>query len=268
MGLSSKQVSYDDDWSKTLLGCTTTKDLSKSSQAKTNQLQQPQPLDCPRCGSKNTKFCYYNNYNKSQPRHFCKACKRHWTKGGILRNVPVGGGRKNKRHKPPISAKTTTFAAKSDAVVSAPSSTASRNPNHQDSHRAQKEVQALADQQKKISELLFDAFTENSHHADGSRSFSISGLGSFQLDTNPCSISGSQEVQNIYDFTDQLESLESSTINTVTMNRSNDFFSQPWQGPSASNGMAEKPNCWNWNDLDTLVSADLDIPWDDPEMNP
>ncbi|XP_047314731.1 dof zinc finger protein DOF3.1-like [Impatiens glandulifera] len=55
-----------------------------------------QHLKCPRCDSMNTKFCYYNNYNLSQPRHFCKSCRRYWTKGGILRNIPVGGGtRKN-----------------------------------------------------------------------------------------------------------------------------------------------------------------------------
>ncbi|KAG0496903.1 hypothetical protein HPP92_001594 [Vanilla planifolia] len=59
-------------------------------------------LKCPRCDSTNTKFCYYNNYSLAQPRHFCKACKRYWTRGGTLRNVPVGGGcRKNKRHKKP-----------------------------------------------------------------------------------------------------------------------------------------------------------------------
>ncbi|KAK6921061.1 Zinc finger, Dof-type [Dillenia turbinata] len=59
---------------------------------------QNQALKCPRCDSLNTKFCYYNNYNLSQPRHFCKSCRRYWTKGGVLRNVPVGGGcRKTKR---------------------------------------------------------------------------------------------------------------------------------------------------------------------------
>ncbi|KAM3275985.1 hypothetical protein ACQJBY_044389 [Aegilops geniculata] len=47
---------------------------------------------CPRCESRDTKFCYYNNYNTSQPRHYCKSCRRYWTKGGTLRNVPVGGG--------------------------------------------------------------------------------------------------------------------------------------------------------------------------------
>ncbi|XP_055812413.1 dof zinc finger protein DOF2.4-like [Solanum dulcamara] len=55
-------------------------------------------LKCPRCDSTNTKFCYFNNYSLSQPRHFCKACKRYWTRGGALRSVPVGGGcRRNKR---------------------------------------------------------------------------------------------------------------------------------------------------------------------------
>ncbi|KAK7396770.1 hypothetical protein VNO78_17928 [Psophocarpus tetragonolobus] len=56
--------------------------------------------NCPRCGSSNTKFCYYNNYSSSQPRYFCKGCRRYWTKGGSLRNVPVGGGcRKSRRGK-------------------------------------------------------------------------------------------------------------------------------------------------------------------------
>ncbi|KAL0738249.1 hypothetical protein Bca4012_014459 [Brassica carinata] len=55
---------------------------------------------CPRCGSSNTKFCYYNNYSLTQPRYFCKGCRRYWTKGGSLRNVPVGGGcRKSRRNK-------------------------------------------------------------------------------------------------------------------------------------------------------------------------
>ncbi|KAF5731305.1 hypothetical protein HS088_TW19G00913 [Tripterygium wilfordii] len=60
--------------------------------------QKDQAVNCPRCNSTNTKFCYYNNYSLSQPRYFCKTCRRYWTEGGSLRNVPVGGGsRKNKR---------------------------------------------------------------------------------------------------------------------------------------------------------------------------
>ena len=60
--------------------------------------QKDQAVNCPRCSSTNTKFCYYNNYSLTQPRYFCKTCRRYWTEGGTLRNVPVGGGsRKNKR---------------------------------------------------------------------------------------------------------------------------------------------------------------------------
>ncbi|XP_073306291.1 dof zinc finger protein DOF3.4-like [Primulina huaijiensis] len=71
-------------------------------------------FQCPRCESTNTKFCYYNNYNLSQPRHFCKSCHRYWTRGGSLRNVPVGGGTRkahssNKR--PRIAPSTLTSAS-------------------------------------------------------------------------------------------------------------------------------------------------------------
>ncbi|CAN6456982.1 unnamed protein product [Victoria cruziana] len=90
--------------------------------------EQPQ-LQCPRCDSTNTKFCYYNNYNLSQPRHFCKSCRRYWTKGGALRNVPVGGGsRKNSKKssasKPKnyVSSTTSTAAATASSPCSSSSS--------------------------------------------------------------------------------------------------------------------------------------------------
>ncbi|CAI9087291.1 OLC1v1021328C1 [Oldenlandia corymbosa var. corymbosa] len=56
-------------------------------------------IPCPRCKSMETKFCYFNNYNVNQPRHFCKNCQRYWTAGGALRNVPIGAGRR--KSKPP-----------------------------------------------------------------------------------------------------------------------------------------------------------------------
>lgn len=60
-------------------------------------------LNCPRCKSSNTKFCYYNNYSLTQPRYFCKSCRRYWTEGGSLRNIPVGGGsRKNRKPPGPV----------------------------------------------------------------------------------------------------------------------------------------------------------------------
>ena len=66
---------------------------TENSMIGTHTLSSPR---CPRCDSSNTKFCYYNNYSSLQPRHFCKSCRRYWTKGGSLRNVPIGGAcRKN-----------------------------------------------------------------------------------------------------------------------------------------------------------------------------
>ncbi|KAJ0982290.1 hypothetical protein J5N97_010545 [Dioscorea zingiberensis] len=77
------------------------KTITSSTTTTTTPLRPPeQNLKCPRCDSPNTKFCYYNNYSLTQPRHFCKTCRRYWTKGGALRNVPVGGGcRKAKKTK-------------------------------------------------------------------------------------------------------------------------------------------------------------------------
>ncbi|KAI3469111.1 hypothetical protein Pfo_025774 [Paulownia fortunei] len=76
----------------------TTNTCSKPSLERKVRPQKEQALNCPRCNSTNTKFCYYNNYSLSQPRYFCKTCRRYWTEGGSLRNIPVGGGsRKNKR---------------------------------------------------------------------------------------------------------------------------------------------------------------------------
>uniref|UniRef100_A0A0C9S1L5 TSA: Wollemia nobilis Ref_Wollemi_Transcript_25187_1615 transcribed RNA sequence n=1 Tax=Wollemia nobilis TaxID=56998 RepID=A0A0C9S1L5_9CONI len=56
------------------------------------------PVPCPRCQSVETKFCYFNNYNVNQPRHFCKNCRRYWTAGGTMRNIPVGAGRRKSKH--------------------------------------------------------------------------------------------------------------------------------------------------------------------------
>ncbi|CAN6322113.1 unnamed protein product [Urochloa humidicola] len=93
---------------------------SMTERARLAKIPQPEPgLKCPRCESTNTKFCYFNNYSLSQPRHFCKTCRRYWTRGGALRNVPVGGGcRRNKRTK---SSKSSSSSA---ATSSSTSSTA------------------------------------------------------------------------------------------------------------------------------------------------
>ena len=63
------------------------------------KLPRPEGIaPCPRCHSEETKFCYYNNYNVKQPRYFCRGCQRYWTAGGMLRNVPVGAGRRKNKN--------------------------------------------------------------------------------------------------------------------------------------------------------------------------
>ncbi|XWS69699.1 hypothetical protein CRYUN_Cryun04dG0201400 [Craigia yunnanensis] len=70
-------------------------EISETTSSQEKTLKKPDKiLPCPRCNSKETKFCYYNNYNVNQPRHFCKNCQRYWTAGGTMRNVPLGAGRR------------------------------------------------------------------------------------------------------------------------------------------------------------------------------
>ncbi|KAH1130793.1 hypothetical protein J1N35_002171 [Gossypium stocksii] len=97
---------------------------SMADRARLAKIPQPEAaLKCPRCESSNTKFCYFNNYSLSQPRHFCKTCRRYWTRGGALRNVPVGGGcRKNKKNKssssePPAEKQTGNSNSKNSVVI-------------------------------------------------------------------------------------------------------------------------------------------------------
>ncbi|KAK6139350.1 hypothetical protein DH2020_026910 [Rehmannia glutinosa] len=71
---------------------------SSDSQDKSTLKKPDKILPCPRCKSMDTKFCYYNNYNVKQPRHFCKNCQRYWTCGGTMRNVPVGSGRRKNKN--------------------------------------------------------------------------------------------------------------------------------------------------------------------------
>uniref|UniRef100_A0A5B7ABA4 Dof zinc finger protein n=1 Tax=Davidia involucrata TaxID=16924 RepID=A0A5B7ABA4_DAVIN len=81
---------------------------------------------CPRCESTNTKFCYFNNYSLTQPRHFCKTCRRYWTRGGALRSVPVGGGcRRNKRSKGSSSSKSPASSSDRGQTAAASTSTVS-----------------------------------------------------------------------------------------------------------------------------------------------
>ncbi|KAI3806392.1 hypothetical protein L1987_22295 [Smallanthus sonchifolius] len=101
--------------------------------ARLAKIPLPEPgLNCPRCDSTNTKFCYFNNYNLTQPRHFCKTCRRYWTRGGALRNVPVGGGcRRNKRNSKSRSSKSPRRSGPKSVSVSPPRSSSENMTNTQ-----------------------------------------------------------------------------------------------------------------------------------------
>ncbi|XP_022720498.1 dof zinc finger protein DOF1.4-like [Durio zibethinus] len=309
MGLSSKHVSSDGlGWSQSLLQAQTL-ELPKVSAMKRqrpqNQRQQLEPLKCPRCDSTNTKFCYYNNYNKSQPRHFCKTCKRHWTKGGTLRNVPVGGGRKNKRLKTSNNNTAATNPGKNTSTASAAinSSTTSGFNNRLNSFTAiqqqqqRQDLQLPLDDQKNISNIQFHALSrppssflqQNSINCGNldSKSFSTSNgvfLGSTlslpqthglqfpfssssssSFDTTLSSMSTSFQSSRIYNYTG--ETMKDPTITSIVMRTTSCTLSQPWQVPITSSGM-DMSNYWNWDDIDALICNDVNIPWDDSEIKP
>ncbi|XP_043698555.1 dof zinc finger protein DOF2.4-like [Telopea speciosissima] len=94
---------------------------SMADRARLVKLPQPEAaLKCPRCESTNTKFCYFNNYSLSQPRHFCKSCRRYWTRGGALRSVPVGGGcRRNKKSSKGSSCSSSSSSSSKSSALSA-----------------------------------------------------------------------------------------------------------------------------------------------------
>ncbi|KAK1666367.1 hypothetical protein QYE76_054526 [Lolium multiflorum] len=83
-----------------------------------------EPLPCPRCGSRETKFCYFNNYNVRQPRHLCRACRRYWTAGGALRRVASASPG---RRRPRPSARSVAAAAASASEEGAAESVDSRS---------------------------------------------------------------------------------------------------------------------------------------------
>ncbi|CAI0468597.1 unnamed protein product [Linum tenue] len=244
MGLSTKQVSSNDglDWSQSSAATKPPPDPTGRRRHQMNQdHNQPEPLKCPRCDSSNTKFCYYNNYNKSQPRHFCKACKRHWTKGGTLRNVPVGGGRKNKRpHKP------------------------SGSGNGKIINKVNPKMVIQAQQNKKPKQS-----TEVTDHP------------SLKLPSPMGPPAESDSVVANFDDEEGIGFVFSQGLSFPNYSASScaaGYTPATWQVPSTIGGGSGNMNdmasggggYWNWDvDMDNLVSsADLNIPWDDSEIKP
>ncbi|XP_077226030.1 uncharacterized protein LOC143859221 [Tasmannia lanceolata] len=219
MGLSSKQVSGERlDWTQKLLV-----DDGGGVEARVEQ-ESGDPLRCPRCESSNTKFCYYNNYNRSQPRHFCKACRRHWTKGGTLRNVPIGGARKNKRLK--TSSSTTT-------TISTP-----RQSNTHMEIQHQQLPLTLADQnpQPSLQHNYINSLPP------------MSQISSFNT------ISSLEMCPNL--FNNAL--LDSRNDKHVQFSRQ----LSPWTNPSGN--FFSSTSYWNWDDLTLFALSDVKPPLQDP----
>ncbi|KAK8580680.1 hypothetical protein V6N13_143745 [Hibiscus sabdariffa] len=304
MGLSSKEVSSDGlGWSQSLLQDQTL-ELPKAMKRQ----QQSEPLKCPRCDSTNTKFCYYNNYNKSQPRHFCKACKRHWTKGGTLRNVPVGGGHKNKRLKT-SNTNTASGATASKTSIVVKSSTASgvnnRLNNFMPIQRPQQQrhdLQLPLADQKNTSTMQFQVMGRpvpptssllknplNCGNLD-SKSFSTSNLAFLGSTSAAPSLPQTQGLQfpfsssNSSSFETTPSSVSASFQSPSIYNYSGETMEDPtttsiiMPTPSATvshtwgvpitSSDMDIANYWNWDGLDALVSTDLNMPWDDSEIKP
>ena len=278
MGLSSKQVSNRGlDWDQNLLQAQNL-ELPKPTPMRKQQQQQTQPsepLKCPRCDSINTKFCYYNNYNKSQPRHFCRACKRHWTKGGTLRNVPVGGGRKNKRVKKSTPATTTTSnGSNMDGELT---THLTIPPLPVDDHKTTPSslYRSLCLPQQNLTSTKV---SEGRDFAIGNGIFLSSTLPlpqnqnllfpfttSNSFDINTCAVSNSLQSSSVYNYGEEFKILEEPTVNSTIPSGGN--RTQPWEIAATSSGL-EMSNYWSWEDIDSLVSTDPNNPWDDSDIKP
>ncbi|GAV82830.1 zf-Dof domain-containing protein [Cephalotus follicularis] len=147
--------------------------------------QKDQALNCPRCNSTNTKFCYYNNYSLSQPRYFCKTCRRYWTEGGSLRNVPVGGGsRKNKR--PSTSSSSSPVSSKKVSDLNPPagsSQSASQNPKIHEGQDLNLAYPPTEDYNSSLSKFTEIPFTtdDKSHHLNPNSTSSKCHLSAMEL---------------------------------------------------------------------------------------
>ncbi|XP_055805098.1 dof zinc finger protein DOF1.1-like [Solanum dulcamara] len=288
MGLSTKLVSIDDDgldnWTSS-----SQHTLPEPPSIRRQPPPRPESLKCPRCDSISTKFCYYNNYNKLQPRHYCKGCKRHWTEGGTLRNVPVGGGRKNKRLRPTDLVDHITERKYVRLEINDQRCPLITTTTMNTSYMPSVTIRGNSTMNEDIKNLpsssydIFSSVKLSSIPQDhGNTHFSIpQDHGNTHFSLIPNSSANTQLSSNVYynEYMGNFDStiLEESTITTVMpITSSNDLLShEPWKVPETSNydliiNENMSSNYWNWNDqFDTLsTAADLNIPWDDLEIKP
>ncbi|XP_073059969.1 uncharacterized protein [Primulina eburnea] len=282
MGLITKQVCddhQDEDWDQNNLLQSGMVELPKPPPLRQQNQPLSESLKCPRCSSINTKFCYFNNYNKSQPRHFCKSCKRHWTKGGTLRNVPVGGVRKNKRPKISNTSTTTTSAPSAQScrkfppVIDIIDQKFTYNALYHSMILPLSPLSYNSTNDINTKLLVGRNGTDNTRGLNVSEphnlntEFIFSSLNTFEMNSSLIMNPTSYQSLNAYDqyYPSSFESMEESIITTVNI-PSTSTSSIPWPGPDTrTTGIEDFPNYWScvWkNEIEQSTSSDINIEWD------
>ncbi|XP_026448518.1 dof zinc finger protein DOF3.7-like isoform X1 [Papaver somniferum] len=288
MGFSSEQVAFNGfDWTQNLIQ-SSVPEFSKNNPSLILQQQQQlaQPLiNCPRCDSTNTKFCYYNNYNRTQPRHYCKSCKRHWTKGGTFRNVPVGGARKNKHQKTDDNSSSNKSKNNSNKKRRVVTDCSGRKGNNN------LVLQSSGLEQDTTSEFLYESLinptsttarqqnffsVENSNIGEGNSFMSSSSIHPGPIPVFQFASLSSID-QNHQEHNPSLNSPSTFSNGCFQSSSTNGFnysgdsasveSSSPWQAPNTitSDFMNSSSINWSWEDLNTLVSTDLKQPWENEQ---
>jgi hypothetical protein len=86
----------------------------------------------------------------------------------------------------------------------------------------------------------------------------------------PFSNSSSLRSSNGYNYGEEFKIMEESTINNSVMpsTSGSGTITQPWEEIQAATTGMDMSNYWSWEDIDSLVSTDLNVPWDDSDIKP
>ncbi|CAN0871319.1 Dof zinc finger protein DOF5.4 [Linum grandiflorum] len=216
--------------------------------------QHHQAVNCPRCDSVNTKFCYYNNYNLSQPRHFCKSCRRYWTNGGVLRNVPVGGGcRKPKRStskpKQSLASSAAPAPAAADSATQPPEENQRNSPDSHSSSESSSLPATAAEVNFSISDKNDKQFGNSSliNRSLGTASFPVQGAecGMFQLQESITSLTTTSTKETLsFEFRSRDEE-EWRMQGMIDPTVQDEYLSVLQSGRSSGGGGGFGPLDWN-----------------------
>ncbi|MED6182751.1 hypothetical protein PIB30_031629 [Stylosanthes scabra] len=208
----------------------------------------------------NKSIILFRNLNKFTIR----ACKRHWTKGGTLRNFPVGGGRKNKRP----TKKSSTHSSNTTTTVTTSNGGGGKvevQPPPPPLYQSMIRPSPLLPEVKDFGSsgmFLSSSSAVNLPQSQG-LIFPFSTPSSSSFDVNPFSVSAS----NIHSYGgEEFKTMEKATINGTNTH----LWEIPLPATTRSSAAMEMSsnNYWGWEDLDPLVSTDLNVPWDDFDIKP